>query len=237
VGTVVHGGSYIVVAISPTDLISASAPQMCWPFFRKVIQFWRDLELRNNDGRLEDSVSYGTDGDWPVGPDGLAYPCQSGPKYGQRPRGKLGRRAHRLRHSGAANFPSINAPADQSLVFNETSAHERHLLAGTFNDGTNNLRWMVMWSRSGEHECGLRVSVRPESWRGSILALDQAQLSFKPNPATGFSYMLPCGIGCLMQSCERQAAGAVRRMERDNGGIRINPRQDHRTVSLFIRKL
>ena len=70
-GTVVPGGGYLVVASSPATLTaSTGATNVVGPFTGRLSNNGDTIELRNNNARLMDSVSYGVDGDWPVGPDG-----------------------------------------------------------------------------------------------------------------------------------------------------------------------
>ena len=70
-GTVVPGRGYIVVAISPAALAAAGGySNALGPFLGRLSNSGERLELRNNSQRLMDWVDYGTDGDWPVGPDG-----------------------------------------------------------------------------------------------------------------------------------------------------------------------
>src|SRR6266850_8080443 len=70
-GTVVPGGGFLVIASSPTNLTAATgATNVFGPFTGRLANGGETLELRNNNNRLMDSVSYGVDGDWPVGPDG-----------------------------------------------------------------------------------------------------------------------------------------------------------------------
>lgn len=70
-GTVLGGGKYLVVASSPATLIAASgATNVLGPFTGRLSNSGDTLELRNNSARLMDSLSFGVDGDWPVGPDG-----------------------------------------------------------------------------------------------------------------------------------------------------------------------
>src|SRR5881397_1813463 len=70
-GTVVPGGGYIVAAISPSALAAATGYTNAYgPFIGRLSNSGERLELRNNNHRLMDWVEYGTDGDWPVGPDG-----------------------------------------------------------------------------------------------------------------------------------------------------------------------
>jgi len=148
------------------------------PFSGRLSNSGETLELRNNDGRLEDSVSYGTDGDWPVGPDGagvslakvdpntasgLAENWATSTQVGGTP--------------GAANFPSINAPADRGLVFNETSAATNTTFWLELSMmGRTIFRWMAMWSRSR----GVRM--RPTCFRPArILAREHFWPWIRPN--------------------------------------------------------
>src|SRR4051812_17946386 len=70
-GTVVPGGGFLVVAVSPATLIAAmGATNVVGPFTGRLANGNETLELRNNNNRLMDSVSYGVDGEWPVATDG-----------------------------------------------------------------------------------------------------------------------------------------------------------------------
>src|SRR5437660_4837095 len=72
-GTVVPGDGYIVVAVSPSALSAATGYTNAYgPFIGRLSNSGERLELRNNNHRLMDWVEYGTDGAWPVGPDGAA---------------------------------------------------------------------------------------------------------------------------------------------------------------------
>ncbi len=64
-GTVLTAGSYLVVAATPGNFAGSLGP---WT--GKLDNGGENLELRNNNGRVMDSLSYGTDGDWPAAPDG-----------------------------------------------------------------------------------------------------------------------------------------------------------------------
>jgi len=70
-GTVLHGGGYLVVALNPAALAAATgATNVMGPFAGRLSNAGEKLELRNNNQRLMDEVKYGSDGDWPVAPDG-----------------------------------------------------------------------------------------------------------------------------------------------------------------------
>jgi len=70
-GTVIPGGGYQVVALTPADVSAASGlTNVLGPYTGHLSNSGEKLELYNRNQRLMDSVSYGASGDWPVGPDG-----------------------------------------------------------------------------------------------------------------------------------------------------------------------
>jgi hypothetical protein len=70
-GTIIPGRGYLVVARSPADLIAAAGvTNVCGPFAGQFSNSGETLELRNNNDRLMDELDYGTEGAWPVAPDG-----------------------------------------------------------------------------------------------------------------------------------------------------------------------
>src|SRR6266498_2060416 len=69
--TIVHGGGYVVVALSPATLMDLiGSTDVLGPFTGRLGNNGDTLRLRNNSGRVVDEVNYGVDGDWPVAPDG-----------------------------------------------------------------------------------------------------------------------------------------------------------------------
>ena len=69
--TVIPGGGYRVVAVSPAALMSATGlTNVLGPFLGRLSNDGEKLELHNKNHRLMDSITYGVDGHWPVGPDG-----------------------------------------------------------------------------------------------------------------------------------------------------------------------
>src|SRR5207249_9105327 len=70
-GIVIRAGGYVVVAISPATLSAATGlTNILGPFTGRLSNSGEKLDLRDNNGRVMDSVSYGTDGNWPAGADG-----------------------------------------------------------------------------------------------------------------------------------------------------------------------
>jgi hypothetical protein len=59
------------VAINPAAFTAATGVgNVLGPFTNRLSNGGGTLRIRNNNGRLIDEVSYGTEGDWPVAPDG-----------------------------------------------------------------------------------------------------------------------------------------------------------------------
>jgi hypothetical protein len=67
----IAGRSFIVVAINPAALLATMAQtNVVGPFTGRLNNANGTVRLRNNAGRLMDELNYGTEGNWPVGPDG-----------------------------------------------------------------------------------------------------------------------------------------------------------------------
>lgn len=69
-GTVLRGGAQLVVAADPSALRALGVTNVVGPFEGRLSNSGERLELRNNNLRRMDVIDYGTDGDWPVAPDG-----------------------------------------------------------------------------------------------------------------------------------------------------------------------
>src|SRR5689334_19509715 len=70
-GTIVPAGSYLVVASDPAALtVVTGLTNLAGPFIDRLANGGETLRLRNNNGRIMDEVAYGSEGDWPVAPDG-----------------------------------------------------------------------------------------------------------------------------------------------------------------------
>src|SRR5688572_8451253 len=70
-GTVIPGGGYLVVAIDPAALTAGTGlANVLGPFTGRLSNAGEQLELRNNNNRVMDSITYGVEGDWPAAPDG-----------------------------------------------------------------------------------------------------------------------------------------------------------------------
>lgn len=70
-GATIPAGGYVLVAISPAALMGQiGLTNVFGPFSGRLSNSGEKLELRDNNNRLMDTVTYGVSGDWPVGPDG-----------------------------------------------------------------------------------------------------------------------------------------------------------------------
>ncbi len=123
-GTIVPGRGYLVVAISPASLMAATGlTNVLGPFTGRLSNNGETLELRNNNHRLMDSVSYGVEGDWPVGADG------AGPSLSKIDEDSAGDKASLWSVSevnggtpGSRNFPLriTTVASTNSVVFDST---------------------------------------------------------------------------------------------------------------------
>ena len=116
-GTVLRGGAQLVVAADPAALRALGVTNVVGPFAGRLSNAGERLELRNNNLRRMDLIAYGTDGDWPVAPDGhgpsLAKRDETlatGPTAHWRPSAQPGGTP------GQPNFPSLDIATQAPLV-------------------------------------------------------------------------------------------------------------------------
>lgn len=117
-GTIVRAGSCLVVAANPGALqANTGYTGALGPWTGRLANDGEELNLRNRDGRIMDSLTYGTDGDWPAGPDG------GGVSLAKRSDNLDGSRATSWRASmklggtlGAENFPRFQSPVTTTLI-------------------------------------------------------------------------------------------------------------------------
>ncbi len=70
-GTILAGGGFLVVALSPSTLMAETGlTNVHGPFAGRLSNSGETLELRNNNQRVMDVLEYGVDEKWPVAPDG-----------------------------------------------------------------------------------------------------------------------------------------------------------------------
>jgi hypothetical protein len=137
---VVHGGAFVVLAISPTNLAAITGlTNILGPYTNRLSNSGGKLLLRNNSGRVVNEVDYGVSGDWPVAPDGsgvslakLDHSAGSASPQSWTFSAQMGGTP------GRENFPTNSTPLP--LAFNEiSSSQQTNFWVELFNYGTNTL--------------------------------------------------------------------------------------------------
>jgi hypothetical protein len=125
-GTVVRGGGWLVVAISPAALaVTAGVTNALGPFTGRLSNSGEKLELRDLNGRLMDAVSYGTTGDWPSAPDGAGVSlAKRHPNLASAPAESWIASAQFGGTPGAANFDPASPPPPFPGTSNIVSLHD-----------------------------------------------------------------------------------------------------------------
>ena len=121
-GTRIAGRSYVVLARDPATLLAATglASNVFGPFVSPLNNQGGTLELYNNSGRLMDALTFGTDGDWPVAPDGAGPSlAKRAPDWGSAAAANWTASWQNGGTPGAANFGAPPLPA--TVGFNEHS--------------------------------------------------------------------------------------------------------------------
>ncbi|HTI99972.1 MAG TPA: lamin tail domain-containing protein [Dongiaceae bacterium] len=121
-GTRVAGGGYILLARDPAYMMAVTglASNVFGPFTSPLNNQGGTLNLYNNAGRLMDSVSFGTEGDWPITPDGAGPSlAKRDPDWASAPAANWQASTQSGGTPGAENFPAPVAPV--TVAFNEVS--------------------------------------------------------------------------------------------------------------------
>jgi hypothetical protein len=146
-GTVIRAKSYLVVAISPAALATATGfANAIGPFAGRLSNAGEELRLRNNNDRLMDEVAYGVEGDWPVAPDG------AGPSIARRRANVRGSDSRNWLASaqvggtpGAENFP-VKPPTIRSNTVTRIESE------WSFNDSGSDLG--MAWRNANYDDSG-----------------------------------------------------------------------------------
>ena len=141
-GTVMAGGGYLVVAVSPATLMAATGlTNVLGPFDGRLSNAGETIELRNNNDRVMDSVKYGVDGDWPIGCDG------AGPSLAKYDEDSASDNSANWRTSsqaggtpGAANFPQDVISVVSSMVVASDAV---------WNYDSSGTNWGTAWREAG----------------------------------------------------------------------------------------
>jgi hypothetical protein len=121
-GTRVAGRSYIVLARDPVQLRAATGltTNVFGPFISPLDNQGDTLNLYNNSGRMMDSITFGTEGDWPVTPDGAGPSlAKIDPDWGSAAAANWTASSQNGGTPGAENIVSPAAPV--TVAFNEFS--------------------------------------------------------------------------------------------------------------------
>ncbi len=111
-GTIIPARGYLVIAAVP-----ATVPGALGPWAGRLDNGGETIELRNNSGRVMDELNWGTNGNWPVAPDG------AGPTLARRAINLAGGdpaswTASRETNGtpGTENFPALLPPVTTALL-------------------------------------------------------------------------------------------------------------------------
>jgi hypothetical protein len=186
-GTRVAGRSYIVVARDPAQLMAATglSSNVFGPFNSPLNNAGGTLALFNNSGRLMDSIRFGTDGSWPVTPDG------AGPSLAKIDRDWASSPAANWRASSqnggtpcVENFPAPGLPV--TIAFNEFSGTTNSVFwLELMNYGTNPVSLgNCILHHDGSTNTDYVFSPGASVNAGSFLVLSNSTLGFV-SPASG----------------------------------------------------
>jgi Lamin Tail Domain/CotH kinase protein len=140
--TVIRGGGFLIVAVSPSTLMSATGvTNVLGPFLGRLSNNGEEIRLRDRNNRLMDSLNYGVDGEWPEGADGAGVSLAkrhpnlaSGPAENWTISRQVGG------SPGAANFPIAAASVvtvSTNLTLIPFSASWRYYQSGDPGAGWN----------------------------------------------------------------------------------------------------
>jgi hypothetical protein len=130
-GTIIKGGKDLVVAADLATLQSTGVSGAIGSFTGHLSNSGEQLDLKDRTGRVMDSITYDTKGDWPVAPDGSGVSlAKIDPNLASAASSNWAASAQVGGTPGAVNFPSgVPSPL---LTFNEISSG-----AGGFVEITN----------------------------------------------------------------------------------------------------
>ncbi len=122
IGSRIPGRGYLVLARDPVHLsaVTGLTTNVFGPFLSPLDNQGGTLELRDNSGKLMDRVEFGTEGDWPVTPDGAGPSvAKRNPDLSSAPGVNWAASQQRGGTPGTDNFPIVMAPV--TVAFNELS--------------------------------------------------------------------------------------------------------------------
>ncbi|MBI2926312.1 MAG: lamin tail domain-containing protein, partial [Verrucomicrobia bacterium] len=184
-GTVLRGGAHLVVALDPVSLQAATGiTNVVGPFIGRLANAGERLELRNNNHRLMDVVSYGVEGDWPVGPDGSGVSlAKADPNTGSAPAQNWVASAQIGGTPGARNVPDgASSTPEPRLRFNEVAgASDALFWLELLNASESDLAFGgCVLALAGATDAEYVFPAEPPLPAGGRALIEQAQLGVKP---------------------------------------------------------
>ena len=183
-GSIILGGSYIVVAVSPSSLeMVTELTNVYGPFTGRLSNSGEKLELRDNSGRKMDELSYKDSGLWPVAADGSgASLSKNHPNIASAPSENWTASSEVKGSPGFENIKLISSVSEK-IIFNEILENsESNFWIEIVNLGTNNLQiggYKIRSSGAASDYVFLPSIIAPEEYR----VITANELGF--NPANG----------------------------------------------------
>ena len=117
-GTIIRGGGYLVIAVSPSTLMAVTGlTNVLGPFSGRLSNAGEELELRDNNNRVMDSVTYGVEHDWPAAPDGAGVSlAKRSPFAASRTASNWAASAQVGGTPGAENFPIVPPAIGETVL-------------------------------------------------------------------------------------------------------------------------
>ena len=208
--TIVRGGGFVLVAASPATLtaLTGISTNVFGPFTgtNRLGNNGETLRLRNNSGRVVDEVKYGTEGDWPVAPDGSGVSlAKRDPDSASGPAANWTWSAQVGGTPGRTNFPAV---PPRGLVFNELSVSTN---AGFWlelvNSGTNSQSLngcVIVHDGATNHEYVFPAG--PALAVGAFLAVSNTTLGFHPESGDKLYLLSPSRTNVLDAVVVKKAA-------------------------------
>ncbi len=183
-GSIILGGSYLVVAVSPASLeMVTELTNVYGPFTGRLSNSGEKLELRDNSGRIMDELSYKDSGLWTIAADGSgASLSKIHPNIASTPSENWTASSEVNGSPGFENFNIISS-VPEKIIFNEIlEFSESNFWIEIVNSGTNNFQiggYRIRSSGAASDYVFLPSIIAPEEYR----VITANELGF--NPANG----------------------------------------------------
>ncbi len=181
-GTILTGGSYLVVAASPEALQASQGVEgALGPLSRQLSNSGERLELRNHTGRLMDAIEFRDDGDWPAAADGSgASLAKTKPQSASEPFGNWSFSTALGGTPGAANVTADRTAAGQLRLNEVTSADADAFWLELLNDSTETVSLAGYRLTSSEGSDQVYEFPVINLSAGEYLVVTESTLGFRP---------------------------------------------------------